>query len=502
MTDEAIFEQEEISDLPDSWVWVNIENIARTTSGGTPSRKIPEYYEGDIPWVKSGELEDTVIQVAEESITQDALANSSAKIFPAGTPVVAMYGATVGRTGLLGIDAATNQAVCAIFPYVDGFSSRYIMYWLFSQRDNLIAMSMGGAQPNINQGIIRAYPFPLAPLNEQRRIVDEIEAQFTRLDAGIAALKRLEANLKRYKASVLKAACEGDLVPQDPSDEPASELLARILRERREQWEADKLAEYKAKGKKPPKNWQDKYKEPVEPDTDDLPDLPEGWVWTSFDQLLEELKNGYFGGAPNTEPPGIMILRIGAVRPLSVDLSDRGYFDEYDEKMSNYFLRENDLLFTRYNGNIEYVGACGMVRGLDERDILYPDKLIRATLVDSDTSIPTYLEMYFATHLPRTLIEKMVVSSAGQNGISGTKLKSLPVALPPTDEQHEIVTEAERLLSIADELEKATRESMKRAERLRQSILKEAFAGRLVPQDLSDEPASELLARIRAEREE
>ena len=127
---------------------------------------------------------------------------------------------------------------------------------------------------------------PLAPLNEQRRIVAAIEAQFTRLDAGVAALKRLQANLKRYKAAVLKAACEGKLVPQDPNDEPATDLLARILAERRAKWEA----EQRAKGKDPAKLI---YPEPAAPDTSDLPELPEGWVWATIDELAYPFTEKY-----------------------------------------------------------------------------------------------------------------------------------------------------------------------------------------------------------------
>jgi len=231
--------------LPRGWAWTTIGEVADTTSGGTPSRKNPEYYGGNIHWLKSGELEDKVIFSTDEIITERGLQNSNAKIFPTDTPLVALYGATVGRTGILGIEAATNQAICAIFAKNNAFLSKFITYWLFSQRTELINLSSGGAQPNISQAIVRAFPFPLAPLPEQRRIVAKIEALFTRLDAGVAALKRAQANLKRYKAAVLKAACEGRLVPQEPSDEPAeihratqalADALGSVIAEDPGQW--------------------------------------------------------------------------------------------------------------------------------------------------------------------------------------------------------------------------------------------------------------------------
>ncbi len=127
-----------------------------------------------------------------------------------------------------GMDATTNQAVCGIFPHNNSFIPKYMFYWLQSQRQHLIKISAGGAQPNISQGIIRSLAFPLAPIPEQERIVAKIESLFTQLDAGVAGLKRAQVTLKRYRASVLKAACEGRLVPQDPNDEPAEELLLQL----------------------------------------------------------------------------------------------------------------------------------------------------------------------------------------------------------------------------------------------------------------------------------
>lgn len=172
-------------------------------------------------------------------------------------------------------------------------------------------------QLRVPVSFLETYPIPLAPLNEQRRIVESIDAQFTRLDAGIDALKRLQANLKRYKASVLKSACEGKLVPQDPNDEPASALLARILKERREKWETEQIKKYEALGKNPPKDWREKYPEPVGPNTGDLVELPEGWVWASIEQLSahepRSITDGPFGSNLKTEhyrEQGVRVIRL------------------------------------------------------------------------------------------------------------------------------------------------------------------------------------------------
>ncbi|MCT7966441.1 restriction endonuclease subunit S [Laspinema sp. D1] len=160
----------EDKDLFKNCHWVRLEEICQTTSGGTPSRSIASYYDGTIPWVKSGELNDCLIYDTEEKITEQAIKNSSAKIFKPETLLIALYGATIGKLGILKISAATNQAVCAIFntKYVD---RDYLYFYLLTRRKNLIELSSGGAQPNISQEIIRRLKIPLPPLEEQKRIV-------------------------------------------------------------------------------------------------------------------------------------------------------------------------------------------------------------------------------------------------------------------------------------------------------------------------------------------
>lgn len=153
-----------------SWPLVKISDFCQTGSGGTPSRDVPEYYQGDIPWIKSGDLRENIVTSATEFISCEAIQKSSAKIVPHGAILVAMYGATVGRMALLGIDAATNQAVCNIVPDASKADTKYVYYALLSKVPDFLRSAIGGAQPNISQGLIRSTEIPLPPLPEQKRI--------------------------------------------------------------------------------------------------------------------------------------------------------------------------------------------------------------------------------------------------------------------------------------------------------------------------------------------
>jgi type I restriction enzyme S subunit len=216
---------------PQGWTWAKLGEICETTSGGTPSRKQPSYFDGDIPWLKSGELENGLVRCAEEFITEEGLNNSSAKIIPKDTLLIALYGATAGKVGILGIDAAINQAICAIFtpPEAD---TKYLFWFFRHYRDELLNARIGGAQPNLSQRILKKVQIPLPPLAEQRCIVAEVEQRLSVADEMEKAVEQSLKRAERLRQSILKRAFEGKLVPQDPSDEPASVLLERIKAEK------------------------------------------------------------------------------------------------------------------------------------------------------------------------------------------------------------------------------------------------------------------------------
>lgn len=196
--------------LPENWCWTRLENVANWGSGGTPSRKHPEYYQGNIPWIKTGELKDDFIYDAEEHISEEAISKSNAKLFPVNTVVLAMYGATIGKAGIMGCELATNQA-CACGVSNESINYRFLFEYIKSQKDGFIASGKGGAQPNISQQIIKSYPIPLPPLPEQKRIVHRIESLFAKLDEAKEKIQQVLDGAEMRKAAILHKAFTGEL---------------------------------------------------------------------------------------------------------------------------------------------------------------------------------------------------------------------------------------------------------------------------------------------------
>ena len=202
--------EEQPYQIPENWCWTYMNRAAQWGSGGTPSRKNPEYYKGYIPWIKTGELNDGYVYDTEEKITDEAIACSSAKIFPANTIAIAMYGATIGKVGILGIEAATNQA-CACGICLEALAYKFLFYYARSQKGAFIGKAKGGAQPNISQEIIKTHFIPLPPLAEQQRIVDRIESIFAKLDEAKEKAQEVVDGFEMRKSAILHKAFTGEL---------------------------------------------------------------------------------------------------------------------------------------------------------------------------------------------------------------------------------------------------------------------------------------------------
>jgi len=445
--------------LPSGWEWTNIGTVADTTSGGTPSRKYPEYFEGTIPWVKSGELGDGLVSNTEEKITEIAIKNSSAKIFPAGIVLVALYGATVGKVGILNMDAASNQAVCALFPKNNLFLEKYMFFWLMSQRKDLINKSIGGAQPNISQGIVRSHPFPLAPIPEQERIVSRIEELFSDLEAGVAALERVRAGLKRYKASVLRAVFEGKLVKQNPLDKPVDKLIQRIDQEKLQLINSSNIAKPSLL--------------PMIMDNEKPFDIPNKWTWVRLDSICSLIMD-----IAHKMPKAV---EVGIKFISAKDLIDDGTinFDhdvkriserDYQNLAKRIEPKRNDIIYSRIGARL---GKARLVETDEKFMVSYSCCVIRPIGVN-EKFLAYYLDSGVVLQQARTSAQSIGVPDLGM-----AKIKNFVIPLPPLDERRRIVAETERRLSVVGEVESAVEAGMVRAARLRQSVLRSAFEGRL-----------------------
>jgi type I restriction enzyme S subunit len=383
---------------------------------------------------------------------------------------------------------------------VDEYFPDLLAYYInsvFGRKWISTVVSQQVGQANVNGTKLQALSIPVPPLAEQRRIVAKIEELFTKLNAGVESLKAAKAQIKRYRQSVLKAAVEGELTREwrerhKDELEPASVLLDRILRERRAKWEANQLSKMQAQGKTPKDDkWKAKYQEPAAPDVTGLPTLPNGWIWTTLPQL-GELNRGKSKHRPRNDPKlyggKYPFVQTGDIRHAN------GILRTYNQTYSEDGLKQSRLwkagtLCITIAANIAETAILGF-------DACFPDSVV-GFVAEFEHCNVRFVEAFFRT--AKEDIERYAPATAQKN-INLEILSDLAIPLPPLAEQDQIVAEVDRRLSVSDEIEATLDADLKRAERLRQSILKRAFEGKLVLQDPNDEPASVLLERIKAER--
>lgn len=371
---------------------------------------------------------------------------------------------------------------------------------------------------------------PIAPRAEQTRIVEKLEELLSDLDAGVAELKAAQRKLAQYRQSLLKAAVEGALTADwraarstssrrkpgssrsrdeqppkrdpglrrdDEGKETGAELLQRILSERRTRWEQKQLAKFAEQGKTPPKGWKDKYPEPVAPDLTDLPSLPEGWVWASLEQLTSI--QGGIQKQPSRAPVEncCPFLRVANVARGQLKLDEVHEIEVFHGELERFALKKGDLLVVEGNGSINEIGRCAVWDGSIDNAV-HQNHLIRARPIISKSE---FIEAWLNSHGGIQKMTSLAATTSGLYTLSVGKISKIPVPLPPLSEQEATMEILAVLISECDEQLAATGNLHKKAFAQRKNILKAAFSGQLVPQDPNDEPASVLLARIRAQRE-
>ena len=412
------------------------------------------------------------------------------------------------------VDRRTSNKLIAstewipFFPIV-GLNPKYLAYYLHQHivRDFLAGRvsGVGGSLMRVKAKTVADFPFPVAPTAEQARIVAEIEKQFTRLDTAACALKRVQANLKRYWASVLKSACEGSLVPTEAdlarkegrSYESGEQLLARILKERRAKWEADQSTRTFSAGAAPKDDtWKRKYKVFLPPDIGNLPQLPEGWTWASVSQVGEVQLGRQRAPQHHSGPYMRPYLRVANVLENQIDVSDVLQMNFTPKEFETFSLRFGDILLNE-GQSLELVGRAAMYR--DE----IPGACFQKTLLRfrPATGVNGKFALFvFLAYLHLKVFQKISRWTTSMAHLTAERFLLMHFPLPPLTEQNRIVIEVERLTSVSASVQRSLADHSSRVARLSQSILKRAFKGELVSQDPSDEAASVLLERIRIER--
>jgi type I restriction enzyme S subunit len=455
--------------LPKGWAQTDVENAFDVILGQSPPSSTYNIDGVGLPFFQGktefGDLYPTVQKWCSEP----------GKVAMKGDVLISVR-APVGPTNIAPDKCAIGRGLAAIRPLA-GIPSLFVLYLLRSREEAIAGKGTGTTFQAITGDKLRQFEIPLPPLPEQHRIVAKIEELVTRLDAGVKALKATKAQLKRYRQSVLKSAFEGKFTAEwreahKGKLEPASVLLERIKEERK-------------------KKLGSKYKESPPVDASELPELPEGWVWA----MVAQMGKVETGSTPSKSRPEYYGTEFPFYKPT--DLNAGYYVRGSEDGLSRRgmeearLLPENSVLVTCIGATI---GKTGFIRkaGASNQQInaIVPERGILANF------------LYFVCISP--LFQKEILDNASATTLpilNKRRFEDLLVPIAPAAEQDQIVLEIERCFSVADAIEKSVEQSLAQSERLRQSILKRAFEGKLVLQDPNDPPASELLERIRSERE-
>jgi len=517
-----------MAELPKGWATTTVGEVAAIVRGVTYKKADSSDQAGPglVPVLRATNFDRTfnyekLVYVPDSCVKQEQYVLPGDVVIASSSGSLSVVGKAAQMrqqwTGAFGAFCTLVRPPSMIAPYLG---------WFFQTpgyRTYIAKQAAGVNINNLKKKDLLGCVVNVAPLPEQRRIVAAIEQHFSRLDDAVATLERVKAKLGQARASVLKAAVEGRLVPTEAAQaaaegrdyEHASVLLERILAERRERWEqaawekeVDKARQKAAKAHRKAKGrplqrgekldpaewahlsedeyrrylpkgekWKAKYKEPVEPDLEGLPALPEGWVWATVSQVSD------------------------CIDRLRVPINKK-------ERLKR-------------QGSIPYYGANGQVGWIDTPIFNEPLVLV----VEDETFVgrtkpfsyiirgPSWVNNHAHVlrpiapmevgHINVTLARypfiPLTTGTTGRRKLTQKALNAAPYPLPPLAEQHRIVAEVDRQLSVLDEVGRLVDASLARCARLRQAILKRAFEGRLVPQDPNDEPASVLLERIKAQ---
>lgn len=434
--------------IPKNWELKKMTQVVLWSSGGTPRATEKLYYEnGTIPWLVIGDLNDGAVNCAASHITELGLKNSSAKMMPAGTLLVAMYG-SIGKLGITGMPCCTNQAI-AFAKELYGVTTKYMFYYLSMIKPQLITKGKGGTQKNISLTVLNSIDVVVPPIEEQARIVARIEELFSELDAGVDTLQKIKQQLSVYRQAVLKEAFAGELTEtwRQIHPEETTDSIVNLIEARGQKIDLELL------------------------ESIPIPAIPNAWKWVNLGSVSSGPEYGTSQKSSDTGK--IPVIRMGNLQKGRIDWRDLAYTSN-DEDIEKYRLSKGDVLFNRTNSP-DLVGKTAIYRG--EREAIFAGYLIRINQLDCID--PDYLTYYMNSNVARSYGNSVKTDGVNQSNINGKKLCSYPFPLCSEAEQKQVVYELESRLSLCDSIEKTVDEALQQSAAMRQSILKQAFEGGL-----------------------
>ena len=441
--------------LPCGWEWCRMGSIGEWGAGATPAKGNLDYYNnGNILWLRTGELNNDVVYDTEIKITENALKECSLRLNKVGDVMIAMYGATIGKVAIVGKEMTTNQACCACTPI--GIFNWFLFYFLMGSQLDFIKKGEGGAQPNISREKLIAHLMPVPPIEEQHRIVSKIREVLPFVEKfahSQDAQNHLNESIRpMLRKSILQEAIQGRLVAQDASDEPATILLQRIREEKLRLVKEGKLKKKDVIVSTIFRGDDNKYYEQIGQETieitEDIPfDVPEGWSWCRLKSICTIFTGATFKKEEaNTGKTGIRILRGGNILPFEITFKADDIFLPYNAIKENILLRKNDIV-TPAVTSLENIGKMARVKD-DLSDVTVGGFVFVLRLYFSNEWLSQYL---LALMSSPTIIEymKSITNKSGQAfyNIGKERLATTLLPIPPLSEQQRIVDQIEKIFS-------------------------------------------------------